>query len=128
MPHTAVRVVAHPNEALARAAVAVEVNDSVWPVVVVRTGQQPGSGKPLRLLFGLDRVLERGEQFGLVFDLLGAARGAGTLVDTALAQRATSMAARCVGVATVSPRSPGSRRRLAEHPVLFPFRHRPLRR
>lgn len=115
MPRTAA------TEAVARAAVAVEVDDRRWPIVVLRTGRQAEAGTPLRLLFGLDRVLARDEQFGLVFDLVSAARRAGVLVDAALAQRAGPMAARCVGAATVSRTSPGSVRRLAEHPVLFPF-------
>jgi hypothetical protein len=107
------------NGALVQATAAVEVEDSGWPVVVVRTGNDAEAAKPSRLLFGLDRVLARGEPFGLVFDL-DAAPSVAALVDAALAHRAGTMTARCVGAATVrGHRAPA--RCLGEHPVLFPF-------
>jgi hypothetical protein len=48
------------------------------------------------------------------------AAAAGVLVETALAERASPMAARCVGAATVVAGDAGPRRQLATHPVL-PF-------
>jgi hypothetical protein len=96
-----------------------EIDDRGWPVVVVH--RATAGAEPSRLLHRLDGVLERGEAFGLVFDLTTADRGAGVLVETALAERSSTMAARCVGAATVVRTEAGASRRFASHPVLFPF-------
>ena len=98
-----------------------DVDDRGWPVVVVHPAPAREGTEPWRLRHGLDGVLGRAEPFGLVFDLRTAGRGAGMLVETALAERASTMAARCVGAATVVGADGGGRHPLAAHPVLFPF-------
>jgi hypothetical protein len=109
------------GDELTNAMAALEVDDGAWPVVVVRTAPARFGSEAWRLLHGLDGALDREEPFGLVLDLVAAGRGASVLVETALAERASPIAARCVGAATVvAPRS-GVHRRLAQHPILFPF-------
>jgi len=107
---------------LTNAVVTLEVDDGAWPVVVVHPAPARASGAETgRLLRRLDGVVEREQAFGLVLDLAAAGQGAGVLVETALAERASPMAARCVGAATVVAPESGATRRLAQHPVLFPF-------
>jgi hypothetical protein len=104
---------------LTTAIAAVEVDDSGWPIVVVRTANP--AAQEWRVLDGLDRVLACDEPFGLMFHLDGPGRSARPLVEAAMGQRALPIAARCVGAATVAPPGPRITRRVAEHPVLFPF-------
>jgi hypothetical protein len=89
--------------------------------VIVRPAPARFGSEAWRLLHGLDGVLEREQAFGLVLDLAVAGRGACVLVETALAERASPIAARCVGAATVGAPQSGMHRRLAQHPILFPF-------
>ena len=100
---------------------ALEVDDGAWPVVVVRPAPARFGSEAWRLLHGLDGALDREEPFGLVLDLVAAGRGASVLVETALAERASPIAARCVGAATVVAPESGATRRLTQHPILFPF-------
>ena len=106
---------------LTNTVVALDVDDRGWPVVVVHPVHSRTGSKASHLLLRLDSILGREQRFGLVFDLGAADPGAGVLVETALAGRASRMAERCVGAATVIRTDAGTSRRLAAHPVLFPF-------
>ena len=69
--------------------------------MVVHPVHSHTGSKASRLLLRLDSILGREQRFGLVFDLGAADPGAGMLVETALAERASRMAERCVGAVTV---------------------------
>ena len=109
------------GDELTNAMAALEVDDGAWPVVVVRPAPARFGSEAWRLLHGLDGALNRESRSGSFLDLVAAGRGACVLVETALAERASPIAARCVGAATVAAPQSGVPPRLAQHPILFPF-------